>query len=142
MAEKRIAKKQEARLEGLVAELHRSLSPGAIIRQDVRERGRRSNVMRQLDIVIEGVAGAAPVKLVIAHKRYTGPIDANRVTSYADLLQDVGADMGVMVSASPFTKGAADVAAESGITLLRWSEAPTHHWPQYFTNTGATEGRP
>lgn len=113
--------------EILLANIHKSLAPGAEVKHDQRVVG-RSGRRRQLDIVINQRIGLYPTRIVIECRKYRRPVSIEKVEAFAAKLGDVDASEGVIVSSSGFDAGAKAVVANRRITLLRYREATNLDW--------------
>lgn len=71
----------------------------AHVERNVRMLGRRSGKLRQIDVKVTGALfGAGHATMVVDCKRYTKPLDVNNVGTFVSLVEDVGADIGLLVS--------------------------------------------
>lgn len=77
----------------------------------------RSGTERQIDVFIKGNVGAFEVKILVDSKNHSTPIDIKEVESIIGMVEDVGANLGVIVCPSGFTDGAKKRANTSGIQL-------------------------
>jgi len=118
-------------LEQIIANIQRTIAPGAKIVHNERIRG-RSGQMRQLDVTVRQTVGSEDLLIVIECKVLRRPVTIKDVETFIGLKQDVLADRGVMVSSSGYTKGARNKAAEYGITLLSYKDATTLAWSAFF----------
>lgn len=125
--------------ENGVADLLRSIVPeGCQVALDERVRGRFTNRLRQVDVTVRGpLVGVASGFIAVECKRHARRVDVRLVESFIGLVGDVRADVGLMVSASGFSKSAlARIAGERGARLLAVSPdelkahtpAGTLHW--------------
>jgi hypothetical protein len=105
--------------EGLITEIARKTAPNAIVKEDVRRRG-KSGVPRQLDVLIEGNLGLARVIIAVECKDHRRRICAGDVEKFAGTVQDVSATGGIMISASGFSSGAQKIARERNVQLLSY----------------------
>ncbi|WP_205786922.1 restriction endonuclease [Specibacter cremeus] len=110
----------------------------ATVDRNVRVLGARSGKYRQIDVRVTGrVFGAGAATMVVDCKRYKKPIDVNTVGTFVGLVEDVGADIGLLVT----TTGASDAAREyasnvrgirldilSLAALAAWSPKGTVHF--------------
>jgi hypothetical protein len=90
---------------------------------------------RQIDVLVRGqIFGMANATLVVDCKRRAAPIDVKDVDSFIGLVEDVGAEVGMMVTTAGSTEGARDRArAIRGLRLevmsleelMRWSPVGT-----------------
>ncbi len=77
----------------------------------------KSGTERQIDVFIKGTVGAFEVKILVDSKNYSTPVDIKEVESIAGMVEDVGANLGVIVCPSGFTDGAKKRAETAGIQL-------------------------
>ena len=71
----------------------------AIVERNIRMPGNRSGKRRQIDVKVTGALfGSGDATMVVDCKRYTKPIDVNHVGAFVALVEDVGADIGLLVS--------------------------------------------
>jgi hypothetical protein len=92
----------------------------AVVEHDVRLPGRRSGVQRQVDALVKGqfaggVVGSATA--IIESKLYGRNVNVTDIHSFAGLIEDVGADFGVLVTNRGFSAAARRVADENRIRL-------------------------
>ena len=74
----------------------------------------RSGGTRQIDVLVEGnLSGVVTTRMIVDCKRWKTPIDKADVDHLIGMLEDVGADMGMLVSASGVTAGAERRAKEA-----------------------------
>lgn len=126
-----MSEKKWRRFEKLVAKIQEELSPGAVVTHDERIPGRKSGTDRQVDVVIRQSVGQFNLLIVIDAKDYKTPADVTVVGQFIDLVSDIGANKGAMVSASGFTEAAKRRAAEAGIDLYRPVDAENEDWRVY-----------
>jgi hypothetical protein len=117
--------------ERLVAALQRRLDPAAVVTWDERVEG-RSGRKRQLDVVVRGRVGIAPIMLVVECKEYSKPVGIELVEAFFGKLADVGADRGVMVARTGFTKDALSRAEEARIITSVVRPALDTDWEGYL----------
>jgi len=103
--------------EVVVAELHQFLSPSSLIKQNQKIQG-RSGVVRQIDILIEDNSGVYPIKIVVDCKHYKTPVDIKEVEAVWMLVDDVRANLGIVISDAGFTEGALKRARDIGLLKL------------------------
>ena len=99
--------------EKVAAELHQYFSPNAPVKHDQKIIG-RSGVLRQIDVLIEDEIATYPLRIVIDCKYYSSKVDINDVGQVWDLVDDVRANLGVIISNAGFTSGAKKRALELG----------------------------
>jgi hypothetical protein len=80
--------------------------------------GRNSRAKRDVDVLIEGRVNAFAVRIAIEAKNYQDRVGVEKVEALHTKLDDIGVDLGVMVSSKGFTQPAKDSAAAMGIQLF------------------------
>lgn len=119
------------RFKKLVAKIQADLAPTATVSHNEKILGRKSETERQIDVVVRQSVGQFNILIVIDAKDHKAPIDIPELGSFVDLVSDVGAQRGAMVSASGFTEGAKRRAREAGIDLYRLVDAESEDWRAY-----------
>jgi hypothetical protein len=102
-------------LELLVAELFRS--HGYEARHNIWLRG-RSGVKHQIDVYAEYRAPLHTDRIIVECKAYERPVDKDRVMKLAQIVQDLGAEKGILVTTSRFTSAAE--ATARGLNIDLW----------------------
>ena len=120
--------KASRELEQLVARIQQQLAPKAEVLHDVKLDGRQSKRKRQIDVLVREQIGQYDIKIIIDCKDYKTPVDVKGVEEFYGLLDDVGAQKGVLVCPRGFT-GAAKTRAE-GLQIDLYSPVDTeaHKW--------------
>jgi hypothetical protein len=132
------------RFEEVVAKIQSDLAEDATVTPDDRIIG-KSGTVRKIDISIRKRVGQFELLVVIDCKDHASPIDINVVRAFRDLLDDVGAHKGALVSAGGYTKGAKDRAVQLGIDIYRLIDTGDHDWktalalPALIEFTGPTK---
>jgi len=103
--------------EDLVCDALRQENPELIIERNIHIAGHLSNQRRQIDIALRGQMAGHDVLAVVDCKRYSRKIDVNDVGSFVTLLNDVGADIGILVTQMGYTKAAETLAIKSRVKL-------------------------
>lgn len=80
--------------------------PDADIIHDAKIRGRYSNIDRQIDILIEDFAAGENIRIMVDAKFFSENIDVKEVESFIGMMQDVGADKGLLVTQKGYSKAA------------------------------------
>ena len=88
----------------------------------------RSGRKRQCDVTIRSRVGSHPVLVVLECKKLKRRVSITQAEAFSSKLQDVGANVGVLVSASGFTAGAIAVSERYGIRLMSYREARETDW--------------
>ena len=115
------------KLELVVAELQKQLAPKAEVHQNhhiIGKSGRR----RKLDIAVSQKVGTYPILIVFDCKRHKGPVKMKHIESFAGQVEDVKANLGVMISNSGFDAGAKAVAIQKNIILQTYRKAREADW--------------
>jgi Restriction endonuclease len=109
----------------------------ATVRRNVQLRGRSGGRPRQIDVLVTGrIFGMANATLVVDCKRWGTPIDVNDVESFIGLVNDVGAEVGMMVTTRGSTEGARNRAStERGVRLEVMSLEELKAWSPRGTVT-------
>lgn len=96
------------RYERDIANLIRRRAVGPVkIRTDVKIEGRLSKVPRQVDIYVEGtVSEIADVAIVLDCKCFSKKVDVKDMEAFLGMVEDIGANMGMLVTTVGFTPGA------------------------------------
>jgi hypothetical protein len=119
------------RFEKLVEKIQAGLAPTAIVKHNEKIYGKKSGSERQIDVTIRQSVGQFEILIVIDAKDHKAPVDIPELGSFLDLVSDVGAQMGALVSASGFTEGAKRRAREAGVDLYRLVDAESEDWRTY-----------
>jgi len=115
-------------LEILVARIQKQLAPQATVSHNVMLDGRLSGRKRQIDVLVYEKVGQYDISIVIDCKDYKTPVDVKGVEEFSGLLQDVGAQKGVLVCPSGFTKAAKQRAQSLQIDLYSPVDTDPHKW--------------
>ncbi len=73
----------------------------------------------QLDIYATFVALGVAFKVIAECKRYTNPVNREKVVILADKVKSLGAHKGILISTSGFQSGAYEYAKKHGIALIQ-----------------------
>lgn len=101
------------RYEKQISDLIRKRAVGPVkIRTNVELIGRLSQVPRKVNIFVEGnVPGIADVTIVLDCKCFSKKVDVKDVESFLGMVEDIGANMGMLVTTVGFTPAAKRRAA-------------------------------
>jgi Holliday junction resolvase len=91
-------------------------SRGYQVQHDVRLRG-RSGVEHQVDVLAYHHAPLHTSKIIIEAKSYQSSVDKDRVMKLIQIVNDLGADRGILITTSDFTPDAAKTAAGYNVDL-------------------------
>lgn len=110
---------------------------GAEVQRDVIVRGQRSGGERQVDVLVRGsIFGLEDVTLAVDCKLWRKKLDVADVGSFLSYLEDVGADLGMLMTTEGYTPAAKQLARDArGVRaevltlreLEQWSPAGTVH---------------
>lgn len=114
--------------EKLVAKIQKQLAPNAEILHNQKLPGRKSGRPRQIDVLVKDRIGQYDIQIIIDCKDYKKPADVKAVEEFYGLLEDVGAQKGVLVCPAGFS-GTAKTRAE-GLQIDLYSPVDTdpHKW--------------
>lgn len=124
--------------ENGVTDVLRYIAGGDVeIERDVRIPGRKSGTRRQIDVVVRGsLFGIADATLAVDCKRWKTKLNVRHVETFVSMLDDVGADFGVIMTSAGYSAAAKIRArAERGVRtevltlaeLEQWAPAGTLH---------------
>jgi hypothetical protein len=120
--------KQSVELELLVKKIQQQLAPKADVLHNVKLEGRRTGAKRQIDVLVREKVGQYDINIIIDCKDYKHPVDVKGVEEFAGLLDDVGAQKGVLVCPVGFTANAKKRAAGLQIDLYSPVDTDAHKW--------------
>ena len=73
----------------------------------------------QIDIYAEFIALSVRFKVIVECKRYTRPVEREKIVVLADKVRSLGGHKGILISTSGFQSGASEYAKKHGIALLQ-----------------------
>jgi len=120
--------KPAVELEKLVQRIQQQLAPQADVVHNVYLAGRLTGTNRQIDVLVREKIGQYDILIVIDCKNHRQPIDVKGVEEFSGLLDDVGAQKGVLVCPSGFTKTAKIRAEGLQIDLYSPFDTEPHKW--------------
>ena len=103
--------------EDLVCDALRHEHPDLEIERNIHIVGHLSNQRRQIDIALKGSLAGHDVFAVVDCKHYSRKLDVNDVGSFITLLDDVSADIGILVTEVGDSKAAKTLAKKSSVKL-------------------------
>lgn len=115
-------------LELLVAKIQQQLAPDAKIEHNVKLPGRLSERSRQIDVLVHQKIGQYDIKIIIDCKDYKHPVDVKGVEEFYGMINDVGAQRGVLVCPAGFTKAAKTLAQKYQMDLYSPVDTDIHKW--------------
>ncbi len=114
--------------EELVAHIYRELSPNAAVNHNDHILGKASQVERQIDVSIRHTIAGHNLLTIVQARDYKKPADINDVGEFASVIEDVGANKGILVCKGGFTDGAKKLAERKGIDLCNIHDAQSRKW--------------
>lgn len=118
-----MGKEKWKEFEKAVYEIQKQFSPNAKLIYDYKVKGKRSGTTRQVDIALFDSIGQYNIFIAIECKDYKRPVDIKPVESFAQMLEDIGSDKGVIVSSNGFSNAAIKIAQDRRIDVLRLVDA-------------------
>jgi hypothetical protein len=124
--------------ELLVREIYQQMldqdqAVNVVVQHNVQMQGRATS--HQIDVYWEFYLGGVTHKVAVQAKRWKSPIRKGDVLTFKGVLEDLPGTIGIMVSSSPYQKGAVEVAAAAGITICNLQENLA---PSFFSIPGTT----
>lgn len=103
---------------------------GGIVRRNVRLATCSGVRRRQIDVLVEGnIFGLTDARIIVDCKRWKTAIDVGDVDKFIGMVEDVGAVMGILVSAVGATSGAVERAEGArGVRIKPLSIAELNSW--------------
>jgi len=96
------------------------------VRRNVRMLGMKSGKRRQIDVKVTGTLfGSGDATMIVDCKRYTKPVDVNHVGTFVGLVEDVGADIGLLVTTVGVSPAAQQYA--NNVRGMRLNVLPIEH---------------
>jgi Restriction endonuclease len=90
--------------------------------------GRRTQRLRQIDVLVKDKVAQFNINIIIDCKDYKHPVDVKGVEEFYGLLDDVGAQKGVLVCPKGFTDTAKVRAEGLQIDLYSPVDTEPHKW--------------
>jgi restriction endonuclease len=119
--------------EGVVERLERKFHSNAIVKRDDHLPGRKSQRMRQIDVSIKYTLGPNNVLIVVECKRHSRKLGPDEIGAFISKIDDVGAQLGIIVAEKGFTKGARNLAQERGVKTYTLRDTRRESWPDQVT---------
>ncbi len=120
--------KSSVELEQLVQKIQKQLAPKAEVLHNVKMPGRLGGQDRQIDVLVREKVGQYEINIIIECKDHKRPIDVKGVEEFSGLLNDVGAQKGVLVCPMGFSGLAKTRAAGLQIDLYSPIDTDAHKW--------------
>ncbi len=116
------------KFEELVKKVQKKLAPNAIVKLDDKIIGKITGVKRQIDISVRQKVGNYDLLIAIDCKDYSKPVGLPQIGEFIELISDIQANKGVIVSANGFTKTAKIRGEKAGLNLYRLVDTGEHDW--------------
>jgi Restriction endonuclease len=113
--------------EKLIARIYSQLQPDAVVEHDDHIVG-RSGVRRQIDVSIRTTVAGQALLTIVSAKDWARPVDIGDLDGFAGMVEDVGANNGVMICRQGFTNGAKRSAKRRGFDLCQAHDAMSRRW--------------
>lgn len=123
------------KLEIICAEIQKQLEPNAVVRHNHCINGIRTGRKRKLDISISHTISSYPIFIIIDCKKHKKPVEMKDVYAFAGQVEDVNANLGIMISTSGFDAGATAVAMEKNIILRKYRMPNEQDWKHLLKNS-------
>jgi hypothetical protein len=120
-------------LEKLVARIQQQLAPQSEVIHNTKLMGRHTQRMRQIDVLVRDKVAQFEINIIIDCKDYKHPVDVKGVEEFYGLLDDVGAQRGVLVCPKGFTETAKIRAEGYQIDLYSPVDTDPHKWQVMVT---------
>jgi Restriction endonuclease len=120
-------------LEKLVARIQQQLAPRSQVIHNTKMKGRRTQRMRQIDVLVKDKIAQFDINIIIDCKDYKHAVDVKGVEEFYGLLDDVGAQKGVLVCPKGFTETAKIRAEGLQIDLYSPVDTDPHKWQAKVT---------
>jgi hypothetical protein len=127
----RVAGSEFREYENGVADVLASVvGEGGVVRRNVMLPTRDGKRRRQIDVLVEGtILGLTGARLIVDCKRWKTRTDVGDVDKFIGMVEDVGAVLGILVSAVGATSGAAERAEGArGVRIKPLSITELNRW--------------
>jgi hypothetical protein len=119
--------------EAVTGQVLAELAPRAEVTVDDHIPGRFSEALRQIDVSVRWHEADRKHLLIVQARDRSTPADINAVGEFAAVIDDVGADRGILVCRSGFTTKAQIYARNRGIRLWNIHDASSANWDHQLT---------
>ena len=111
--------------EGTIFKIYKELEPHADVRINDMLEGRDTGIKRQIDVSVRAKIADHDILIIIQAKDHNKAADVKIVGEFSSVIKDVGAQKGIIICKSGFTKSAITHAKNLKIDLLSVSDAIT-----------------
>jgi len=115
--------------ESIIKRLQGSFSKDAVVTANEKLLGKNSLRYRQIDVAVRTKIGTENILIIVECKKWTRKPDVKAVEAFAGVKEDVGAQIGIMVSTAGFTSAARNTARAKNISLYRYEDTRNVGWP-------------
>lgn len=115
---KKVKKNNGKYYEETVHRIYNSLAMHADVRMNDKIIGRDTGIERQIDVSVREKIASHEILIIIQVKDYAIPADVKVVGEFSSVIKDVGAQKGILICKSGFTKAAITQATNLKIDLL------------------------
>lgn len=129
MTEDKKSTKEWEELEKIVTEIQQQLASDATVEHNRKMIG-KSGITRKLDVSVSTKIGLAPILVVFDCKHHRKPVTLKDVAAFSVQVEDVSANLGVMVSSSGYDSGAIAIAKQKNIVLQTYRKAGDTDWKE------------
>jgi hypothetical protein len=119
--------------EKMVERIYKELMPLATVTHNDKIMGKDSGVERQIDVSIKTNLAGHDILIIIQAKHYERPPNVTHVDGFSNVIKDVRASKGIMISNIGFTKTAIKLAVNQGIDLCSAYDAESRDWKSDLT---------
>lgn len=116
------------RYEQQIAQLIAALDGNAEVVHNKKVKGRLSSVMRQVDVLVRGKIMGQEIMIAVECKMTSRPLEIGAIDEFVGKLLDLGAERGVLYSASGMTTSAvyrAEGASSPSVVPVSLAAAPS-----------------
>lgn len=114
--------------EQLIETLYQQLAPNAIVTHNDSIIGRNSEVKRQIDVSVKYKFAGVDHLIIVEAKDFKNPVNVKALDGFSNVIKDVGANKGIIVSAKGFSKAALNMGKNLGIECLTIHSAINKKW--------------
>lgn len=109
------------------------------VRRNRRMRGRKSGHMHQIDLTVELTVADLDFLILVECKHYNARVKVDDLLTFAQRIDDIGANKGIVVTTVGYQRGALKVAKGHRIALV--TTIPKWKVVRYCTRDGVIEGQ-
>ena len=113
--------------EKLIEAIFSQLQPHAVVKHNDHIVG-KSGVRRQIDVSIRARVAGQELLTIVSAKDWATRVDIGDLDGFAGMVEDVGANGGVMICRKGFTRGAKLAAKRRGFDLCQAHDAMSRRW--------------